>query len=551
MNSPFAYCASLTSIEVKQGSESFYSIDGVLFDKSNTLLQYPLGNETKDYAIPSGTVKIGDYAFAGSYTLTSITIPKSVLFLESSSFTEVFSLSSFAVEDGSSTYVSTDGVLFSTPSSILVLFPPAKNVTNYVIPEGTKQVGNVAFSYVKYLENVTIPESVEKLNPYSFSRSDSLKYVNNNAHIREIASFTFSYCKNIVHISIPDSVEYIDTVAFLNCSSLKKIHIPDGVKEIGSYVFAYCDSLTDVNLPSSLNKLADYVFLSTGIESITIPPGVTSISNSFSGCGELKSVFYQGSANLVDSAFSNCNKLDTVCVSPDYPASKLGGVDVTSDKEVCKTFSKLFNRCYAPSFVDGDFEQRMLYNAEVWVKQLSDCGEYGCDNKTGLFGWSLCNSTDNSSLLCMDNTCLDDWSKKMQEWSVVLLYDDNMTFDRMVFSELQSEILDVTKLNTINMTIGLETDEAGNVIHNVLHVNDESTARSVKTAIDDLMKQYTCKYDILCHVKSVTIIGGYSESSSLPPSSSHHSSTGASSRATVMNWLLLLFAIAEMAILVM
>jgi hypothetical protein len=74
---PFAGCVGLTAISV-DGQNSFYSsVNGVLFDKSQTtLIQFPQG-EAGVYAIPGSVTSIGVSAFEGS-DLSSVTIPGSV-----------------------------------------------------------------------------------------------------------------------------------------------------------------------------------------------------------------------------------------------------------------------------------------------------------------------------------------------------------------------------------------------------------------------------------------------------------------------------------------
>jgi hypothetical protein len=71
-------CTSLTAITVDVLNLAYSSVEGVLFNKSQTvLLQYP-GGKAGGYTLPNGVTSIGDSAFYDSHNLPSVTIPNSV-----------------------------------------------------------------------------------------------------------------------------------------------------------------------------------------------------------------------------------------------------------------------------------------------------------------------------------------------------------------------------------------------------------------------------------------------------------------------------------------
>ena len=85
----------LTDIEVAEDNPAYTSEDGVLFNKSKTILiKYPDGKQNIDYIIPNGVTSIGRGAFWSSSELTNITISSSVANIESTAFYDLPKLTS-------------------------------------------------------------------------------------------------------------------------------------------------------------------------------------------------------------------------------------------------------------------------------------------------------------------------------------------------------------------------------------------------------------------------------------------------------------------------
>jgi uncharacterized repeat protein (TIGR02543 family) len=89
---PFAACANLTNITVSAQNTAYYSVGGVLLNKSQTLLLQCPGSKGGSYTVRSGVTRIGAWAFAACSFLTDIVVPNSVTGIGDEAFSGCSSL---------------------------------------------------------------------------------------------------------------------------------------------------------------------------------------------------------------------------------------------------------------------------------------------------------------------------------------------------------------------------------------------------------------------------------------------------------------------------
>lgn len=97
LSAVFNSCANLKEIIVDSNNECCLDIDGVLYSKTNNLIQYPSGKEGSRYVVPEGTTDLDIGAFMGNNYLVEIELPQSLIRFSGSTFRDCKNLSEITI----------------------------------------------------------------------------------------------------------------------------------------------------------------------------------------------------------------------------------------------------------------------------------------------------------------------------------------------------------------------------------------------------------------------------------------------------------------------
>lgn len=155
---------SVTDIEVDESSESYSSIDGVLYNKDKTtLIRFPEARQENEFIVPEGVLGIGDYAFY--YT----------------------------------------------------------SLSNIYLPDGLISIGNYSFAY-SALTGIKVPDTVSSIGKYAFRNCSDLTEAVLSSGMSAIDTYTFYSCTGMTAVTIPKSITEIGKNAFGGCTSLEDVY---------------------------------------------------------------------------------------------------------------------------------------------------------------------------------------------------------------------------------------------------------------------------------------------------------------------------------------
>ena len=175
--------------------------------------------------------RIGQMAFNHCYSLTSITIPDSIVSIGDSHFYGCLSLKTINVDSLNSNFSSEDGILYNKEKTTLIKYPSGKTESQFSIPNSVTFIGDEAMTDCKSLTSIIVPNSVKTIGMYAFSYS-SIISLTIPSTVMSIGKDAFTECRDLVLINYDGSMTQwnyiIDGYDWKRVNDALIIHCSDG-----------------------------------------------------------------------------------------------------------------------------------------------------------------------------------------------------------------------------------------------------------------------------------------------------------------------------------
>jgi hypothetical protein len=160
-NDAFLLCGNLSIINVHPENAHYSSLNGILFNKIQTvLIKCPVNYDCSLYEIPNSVTDIWLRSFSDCKKLTEVTIPESVIKIGTGAFIRC-------------------------------------NIRRVVIPKYVKIISYFTFYYCSNLADVTISDGVQSIENYSFAHCGCLTQITIPASVEKIGGKVFIASKNL------------------------------------------------------------------------------------------------------------------------------------------------------------------------------------------------------------------------------------------------------------------------------------------------------------------------------------------------------------------
>lgn len=231
-------------------------------------------------------------------------------------------------------------------------FFECKLLQELILPDSVERIGKNVFDYNHKLEKIVIGKRLKTVNDagegaslkkvivkditsflkidyrstnfffkgYAYLYSDDNTMITNLIIPEGITKIgnSINHCKSIQSVTIPTSITEIDDYAFQECTNLTNVYMHDNITSIGQQSFERC-SLYSLDLPKDLITIKSEAFHKTNLVEVVIHNKVESIGSSAFRYSKLTSVTIPESVKVIGSCAFDCERLLTIYTNISNP----------------------------------------------------------------------------------------------------------------------------------------------------------------------------------------------------------------------------------------
>ena len=276
----FYSCTALEKFTVSDNNPDYTTDEyGVLFDKDMiTLIACPVALPQTSYSTPPSVVSIGWYAFEQS-NLSNITVNEGVTSIGSYAFQLCRSLTSITLPK---TLISISSAAFqSSPYITDVYYTGSKEEWNEI---NIQSANNYLTKAEIYFNHGATSGSCGENADWSFNEITHTLTISGSGEIEEKPSFEeygwYSFKDSIAYVEIVDSITNVPANAFSGCEKLKEVYLGTSISNVGENAFSGCASLLVFTIHNDSIEIADGAFNGCNEKLTFICPSASSLVSS-------------------------------------------------------------------------------------------------------------------------------------------------------------------------------------------------------------------------------------------------------------------------------
>ena len=187
---------------------------------------------------------------------------------------------------------------------------------NISLPNSLRKIDDYSFGNCSYLEKITIPAGVESIGKGAFSYCKKLKEADLPKSLLSIGDEAFYTCESLgPNVIIPDKLESVSSSCFYGCQGIDSVHIGFNVLEIGWSTFYGCYNIRKISFNRKITEIGSYAFCGcSSLLELPLPYSLEHIGyEAFGYCSSLKSVKIPSLAKEIGPlAFWKCDNIKSV-----------------------------------------------------------------------------------------------------------------------------------------------------------------------------------------------------------------------------------------------